>query len=121
MHKRCLFHGYARRLSSNNHGAAALLRTQGYCSMLKAKTDGVYEKIDKLGTGLSKLVEARQQVETMNEELEVKKEDVAKKQRECDELMVVIAEKRMLADDQMKQVQIFQDVLGVRPDWSATY
>lgn len=80
--------------------------------MLKAKTDGVYEKIDKLATGLSKLVEARQQVETMNEELEVKKEDVAKKQRECDELMVVIAEKRMLADEQMKQVQLCQDVLG---------
>lgn len=40
----------------------------------------------------------------MNEELEAKKEDVARKQRECDELMVVIVEKRTLADEQMKQV-----------------
>ena len=72
--------------------------------MLKTKEDVVHEKIDKLATGLSKLVEAREQVEAMNEELEAKKEDVAKKQRECDELMVFIVEKRMLADKQMKQV-----------------
>lgn len=60
--------------------------------------------MNKLSTGLGKLVEARHQVEAMNEELEAKKEDVAKKQRECDELMVVIVEKRTLADEQMKQV-----------------
>ncbi|KAL8433754.1 hypothetical protein ACSSS7_003651 [Eimeria intestinalis] len=78
----------------------------GYRGMLMSKRRGVHEKIRKLSSGLSKLVEARQQVEAMNEELEAKKEDVAKKQRECDELMVVIAEKRMLADDQMRQAKI---------------
>ncbi|CDJ49023.1 hypothetical protein EBH_0056020 [Eimeria brunetti] len=78
---------------------------RGYCHTLKEKKDGVHEKIDKLSSGLGKLVEAREQVEAMNEELEAKKEDVARKQRECDELMVVIVEKRTLADEQMKQVE----------------
>ncbi|KAL8275155.1 hypothetical protein Esti_000905 [Eimeria stiedai] len=77
----------------------------GYRNMLISKRRGVHEKIQRLASGLSKLVEAREQVEAMNEELEAKKEDVAKKQRECDELMGVIAEKRMLADEQMRQVQ----------------
>ncbi|CDJ55936.1 hypothetical protein EMWEY_00000180 [Eimeria maxima] len=76
-----------------------------FLRLVRAKKDGVHEKIDKLSSGLGKLVEAREQVEAMNEELEAKKEDVARKQRECDELMVVIVEKRTLADEQMKQVE----------------
>ncbi|KAL8440078.1 hypothetical protein Efla_004062 [Eimeria flavescens] len=88
----------------------------GYRSMLESKRNGVQEKIQKLASGLCKLVEARQQLETMNEELEIKKEDVARKQRECDELMVVIAEKRMLADEQMKQVKHLRVVLTKREE-----
>lgn len=77
---------------------------QEYKRMLKDKTKMVHETIQKLSTGLDKLVEARSQVEQMNGELEVKKDDVAKKQRECEQLVVVIEEKRILADEQMKQV-----------------
>ncbi|OEH79493.1 heavy chain 2 family protein [Cyclospora cayetanensis] len=77
----------------------------GYCNMLKEKQEGVREKISKIATGLSKLVEAREQVEAMSEALEAKKEHVAKMQRECDELMAIIVEKRTLADKQMKQVE----------------
>ena len=54
--------------------------------------------------GLYKLTEARTQVEEMSVELEVKQDVVAKKQKECQELLVVIVEKRMAADEQQKQV-----------------
>ena len=43
-------------------------------------------------------------MEEMSVELEVKQDVVAKKQKECQELLVVIVEKRMAADEQQKQV-----------------
>ena len=47
-------------------------------------------------TGLHKLTEARVQVEEMSVDLEIKQDIVAKKQKECQELLVVIVEKRIL-------------------------
>jgi dynein heavy chain len=41
----------------------------------------------------------------MSVELEIKQDVVAKKQKECQELLVVIVEKRMAADEQQKQVE----------------
>ena len=51
------------------------------------------------------MTEARVQVEEMSVELEIKQDIVAKKQKECQELLVVIVEKRMAADEQQKQVE----------------
>lgn len=67
---------------------------------------------DKLRNGLHKLTEARVQVEEMSVELEIKQDIVAKKQKECQELLVVIVEKRMAADEQQKQVEADQERIG---------
>lgn len=79
---------------------------QGYIRLYRDKTAEVQELVHKLTVGLDKLVETRAQVEVMGTELEVKKEVVAKKQIECQDLLVVILEKRSVADEQKKQVRM---------------
>ncbi|PFH37249.1 dynein, axonemal, heavy chain 2 family protein [Besnoitia besnoiti] len=78
---------------------------QGYIRLYREKTEEVEELVHKLSVGLDKLVETRAQVEVMGAELETKKEVVAKKQIECQDLLVVIVEKRRVADEQKKQVE----------------
>eukprot|EP00397_Hematodinium_sp_SG-2012_P000063 GEMP01000063.1.p1 GENE.GEMP01000063.1~~GEMP01000063.1.p1 ORF type:complete len:2825 (+),score=742.06 GEMP01000063.1:2672-11146(+) len=77
----------------------------GYVETLENKQRLVGGQADKLRNGLYKLTEARTQVESMSVELEVKQDIVAKKQKECQELLVIIVEKRMNADEQQKQVE----------------
>ncbi|CBZ54592.1 GF18580, related [Neospora caninum Liverpool] len=78
---------------------------QGYIRLYREKTEEVEELVHKLTVGLHKLVETRAQVEVMGTELETKKEIVARKQTECQDLLVVIVEKRSVADEQKKQVE----------------
>ncbi|KFH07428.1 putative dynein-1-alpha heavy chain, flagellar inner arm I1 complex [Toxoplasma gondii VAND] len=82
---------------------------QGYIRLYREKTEEVQELVHKLTVGLHKLVETRAQVEVMGTELERKKEIVAKKQTECQDLLVVIVEKRSVADEQKKQVEADSD------------
>ena len=77
----------------------------GYVKTLKQKEKSVGGSADKLRNGLHKLTQARFQVEEMSVELEVKQDIVQKKQKECQELLVVIVEKRMAADEQQKTVE----------------
>jgi dynein heavy chain len=77
----------------------------GYVQVLKEKQNEIGNNADKLRNGLFKLNEARTQVEEMSVELEVKQDICAKKTKECQELLVVIVEKRMNADEQQKQVE----------------
>jgi len=58
----------------------------------------------KLRNGLSKLDDARKQVEVMSAESEIKRIEVSKQSKECDDLMQNIARERKLADE--KQVFI---------------
>ncbi|CAD7941177.1 unnamed protein product [Amoebophrya sp. A25] len=77
----------------------------GYVKTLREKQAFVGGAADKLRNGLHKLSEARVQVEELAVELEVKSDIVARKQKECQELLIVITEKRMAADEQQKQVE----------------
>ncbi|OXB70414.1 UNVERIFIED_CONTAM: hypothetical protein H355_012305 [Colinus virginianus] len=78
---------------------------EGYLRLFQEKTREVRELVHKLSVGLNKLVQTRAQVEVMGTELEAKKEVVARKQNECQELLVAIIEKRTVADEQKKQVE----------------
>eukprot|EP00392_Amoebophrya_sp_AT5.2_P008786 g8814.t1 len=82
-----------------------LALVQGYVKTLKEKQAAVGGSADKLRNGLHKLSEARIQVEELAVELEVKSDIVAKKQKECQDLLIIITEKRMAADEQQKQVE----------------
>ena len=76
----------------------------GYLSLLQEKQKDIGEKASKLRNGLSKLEETKTQVEEMSIELVDKKKIVAKSQKECEELLVVIVQERRVADEQAKQV-----------------
>ncbi|CEL98551.1 unnamed protein product [Vitrella brassicaformis CCMP3155] len=85
---------------------------KGYVSLLVEKNTEIGEMANKLRNGLDKLTEARIQVEEMGVDLEKKKDIVAKKQKECQDLLVVIVEKRMSADEQKKQVEADSERIG---------
>ncbi|KAF4711294.1 hypothetical protein FOZ63_000413, partial [Perkinsus olseni] len=78
---------------------------QGYVAALREKGEAIGGSADKLRNGLSKLMEARTQVEEMSVVLEKNQEVVSRKQNECRELMVVIVEKRANAAEQEKVVR----------------
>lgn len=54
----------------------------------------------------------------MSVELEIKQDVVQRKQKECQELLVVIVEKRMVADEQEKQVS--QDSIRISKEAQLT-
>lgn len=93
-----------------------LALVDGYVKTLKEKQISVGGSADKLRNGLHKLTEARVQVEEMSVDLEVKQDIVAKKQKECQELLVVIVEKRMIADEQEKTVVADSARIGKEAD-----
>eukprot|EP00002_Diphylleia_rotans_P022931 TRINITY_DN4501_c0_g1_i3.p1 TRINITY_DN4501_c0_g1~~TRINITY_DN4501_c0_g1_i3.p1 ORF type:complete len:4513 (-),score=1142.54 TRINITY_DN4501_c0_g1_i3:360-11993(-) len=76
----------------------------GYKTLLKEKREQLGEAAAKLRNGLNKLDETKQQVEVMSVELESKKENVAKKQKEAEDLLIVIVQERRTADEQAKSV-----------------
>ena len=56
---------------------------------------------NKLASGLAKLEDAREQVETLSKELEIKKVVVAKSQKDCEDLLVQIVSDKRIADEQV--------------------
>jgi dynein heavy chain len=71
---------------------------QGYMSLLREKQKEISKSADKLRNGLNKLDDARVQVGTMSEDLEVKLDIAGKKTKECEELLQVIVQERSKAD-----------------------
>lgn len=72
---------------------------KGYIQIIQEKRDIIEKQSTKLRNGLSKLDEARVQVEKMSVESEVKRAEVSKKQKEAEELMIYIAKERKAADE----------------------
>ncbi|CAM9584402.1 unnamed protein product [Phaeothamnion confervicola] len=85
---------------------------KGYKAILGERRDHVRGSCNKLRNGLTKLEEARAQVELMTGELEVKKVVVAQAQKDCEELLVEIVSERRIADEQKKQVEAESEKIG---------
>ena len=86
---------------------------KGYRTLLAEKQNHLKSSANKLSTGLGKLEDAREQVESLSKELEVKKIDVAKSQKDCEDLLVQIVSDRRIADEQRKQVEADSTRIGV--------
>ena len=86
---------------------------KGYKNLLKEKSNELGLSASKLANGLAKLEGAREQVETLSKELEVKKTVVAKSQKDCEDLLVQIVSERRVADDQRKQVEADSERIGL--------
>jgi dynein heavy chain, axonemal len=78
---------------------------KGYRALLSEKSAELGSAANKLANGLAKLEDAREQVETLSKELEIKKVVVAKSQKDCEDLLVQIVSERRVADEQRKQVE----------------
>ncbi len=79
---------------------------RGYRALLSEKRRELTDGRDKLSNGLAKLDESRTQVERMGKELAVKKDNVAAKAKDCDDLLVVIVSERRIADEQKNKVEM---------------
>lgn len=77
---------------------------QNYISLLKEKRDEVKNAAEKLRNGLSKLDSTRQTVEEMSITLEQTKVLVAKMQKECEEYLMDMVQKRQDANEKAKLV-----------------
>ena len=78
---------------------------KGYLTLLDEKRTELGEQRFKLSNGLQKLTESKEQVEVMSVALEKKKIVVAKSQKECEELLVIIVSEKRIADEQRKTVE----------------
>jgi dynein heavy chain len=85
---------------------------KGYRSLLAEKSGELGASANKLANGLAKLEDAREQVEVLSKELEVKKVVVAQSQKECEDLLVRIVTDRRVADEQRKQVEADSERIG---------
>ncbi|KAG9397278.1 Dynein heavy chain and region D6 of dynein motor [Carpediemonas membranifera] len=85
----------------------------GYKEMLDMKRKEIGSQHKKLQGGVHKLVETRETVERMSVELAEKKVLVAKAQKECEELLVVIVQERRVADERNKHVAAESQKLAV--------
>ena len=75
---------------------------RGYEKILGDKAQEIGNQIEKLRTGLSKLEDARKQVEEMTAESELRKADMSKKQKMCSDLIAKIEKEDKLADEKQK-------------------
>lgn len=85
---------------------------KGYRALLAEKSTELGSAAGKLANGLAKLEDAREQVETLSKELEVKKVVVAQSQKDCEDLLVQIVSERRVADEQRKQVEADSERIG---------
>ena len=86
---------------------------KGYRNLLKEKSGELGASASKLANGLAKLEDAREQVEALSKELEVKKVVVAQSQKDCEDLLVQIVSERRVADEQRKQVEADSERIGL--------
>ena len=85
---------------------------KGYKSLLAEKSKELGDAAGKLGNGLTKLEESREQVEVMSVELEKKKVIVAQAVKDCENLLVEIVSERRDADEKKKQVEADQQKIA---------
>jgi len=78
---------------------------KGYDQILTVKRKEVNNQRTKLRNGLSKLDEAKVQVEKMSAESEIKRAEVSKQQKVCEDLMINIAKERKNADEQQIHIE----------------
>jgi dynein heavy chain len=91
---------------------------KGYGQIIKEKRTVVDNQRNKLRNGLSKLDDARKQVEIMSAESEIKRIEVSKQQKVCEDLMINIAKERKNADE--KQVFIEAQTIKVEKEKEET-
>jgi dynein heavy chain len=85
---------------------------KGYRALLGEKRGELLASADKLRNGVVKLVEARDEVETMSAELEIKKIQVDKAQKDCEEMLVGIVNDKRTADEKRKHVEAEAERIG---------
>lgn len=78
---------------------------KGYAQIIKAKRKQVDDQRTKLRNGLSKLDEARVQVEGMSAASEITRAEVSRQQKVCEDLMINIAKERKNADEQQVHIE----------------
>eukprot|EP01048_Picozoa_sp_COSAG05_P023676 COSAG05_NODE_5226_length_1231_cov_1.268551_2_plen_158_part_01 len=71
-----------------------------YKSMLKAKRQKTDEAIERLETGLSKLLETSDAVAVMEEELKVKSVEVAEKKEKAEGIAEVVGKEKAVVDEE---------------------
>lgn len=86
---------------------------KGYRTLLAEKSGELGASASKLANGLAKLEDARESVEVLSKELEVKKVVVAQSQKDCEDLLVQIVSERRVADEQRKQVEADSERIGL--------
>eukprot|EP01028_Stygiella_incarcerata_P006524 TRINITY_DN2668_c0_g1_i2.p1 TRINITY_DN2668_c0_g1~~TRINITY_DN2668_c0_g1_i2.p1 ORF type:complete len:4588 (-),score=1267.00 TRINITY_DN2668_c0_g1_i2:3353-17116(-) len=74
-----------------------------YRGILEEKRSEINDGAEKLRNGLAKLEETASQVTSMKKELEERKRVVAKSQKECDDLLVVVVQEKRVVDEQEKE------------------
>jgi dynein heavy chain len=86
---------------------------KGYRTLLATKSGQLGASANKLANGLAKLEDAKEQVEILSKDLEIKKVTVAQSQKSCEDLLVQIVSDRRVADEQKKQVQSDSDRIEI--------
>ena len=78
---------------------------KGYGEIIKQKRREVDNQRKKLRNGLSKLDEARMQVEKMSQDSEIKRADVSKQTKICEDLVIKINKEKKVADEQQIEIE----------------
>jgi dynein heavy chain len=77
---------------------------KGYSKILIEKRNAVDKQRNKLGSGLSKLEDAKRQVEVMAKTSDEQRVEVQKQSKDCEELMMKIAKERKEAEAQQVNI-----------------
>lgn len=76
-----------------------------YTSLLREKDKFVLEQCQRLSGGLTKLMEATEQIKVLNEQLQVQKVAVNKKSEACEVLLNDISEKTAIGQEKKEMAQ----------------
>ena len=79
---------------------------KGFDQIITTKRKEVGNQITKLRNGLQKLDDARKQVESMTAESEIKRVEVSKQQKICEELSINIQKEQKVADEKQKFIEV---------------
>ncbi len=77
-----------------------------YTKLLTEKDKFVLDQCQRLGGGLTKLMEATEQIKVLNEQLKVQKVAVSQKSEGCEILLKDISEKTALGQEKKEMAQI---------------
>ena len=76
-----------------------------YTKLLREKDKFVHDQCQRLGGGLTKLMEAAEQIKDLNEQLKVQKEAVGLKSEACELLLKDISEKTEMGKEKQHMAQ----------------